>query len=312
MIENIPEVGTNQPEMKLSRRALLGLGVAAGVKAILGPMPALAAPEHVVSPQTGLPSQEVEKTQVPLPTPEEQVNTYGYEIGWENGPFGDVTLSLEKDLFERKSNWVHTVKVDTDPTTGFPDAEDRLNNGIRFGMYRGWQSNDPEGRSGVTPEDFNDMLAAGEDLSFHVLGKKGTSITATEIDINPADPVRVVWLSDWTLAEHKKSPYSAASFMSENGETRIGYWISNFFVPGNGDYGGDAEKFFMHKDQLAGSLASALIMMGHPDLQAPGIITPELDEKYKYSSQPATEMRDFFLSFDLSNPANTRSILSVI
>jgi hypothetical protein len=305
-------MNVNRLETPLSRRALLkGLGVA-GINAVLGSRPASAAPERVVSTQTGLLTQEAEKTQVPLPTPEQQVKTWGYEIGWENGPFGKVTLCIEKDLLERPKNWLHRIDLNTDPDLGFPDAQERLNNGIRMGMYRAWQSNDLENRTAVTFEDFLSKLEAREDLSFKAKGKNGRDPFPSEITINPADPIRFVCLSSDKYSVQNKFVGERYNFSSEKGETRIEGWSTEYFVHGNGVYGGEAETLGkLHRGQLNGFLLTALLIMSNPELQVQGHYTDEQMEKFGYYSQPATEIRDFFQTFDFENGVVSHSILTV-
>lgn len=302
----------NRLETPISRRTVVKSAIAMGINAVLGSRPALAEPEHVVSTQTGLPAQEAEKTQVPLPTPERQVKIWGYEIGWENGPFGKVTLCIEKDLLERPENWLHRIDLNTDPDLGFPDAEERLNNGIRMGLYRAWQSNDLENRTAVTFEDFLSKLEAGEDLSFKAKGKNGRDPFPSEITINPADPIRFVCLGSDRYAVQKLFVGQGCNFSSEKGETRIEGWAETYYVHGNGAYGGEAEeKGKFDRNQLVGFLGSALLLMGNPELQDPNLSTDDLMGKYGYYSQPVTEIRDFFQTFDFENGVVSRSILAV-
>lgn len=280
MSVNSIETGSNILDAKLSRRKFLGLAVAGGLAAALEPRLASAAPEPTSAEQPDLSTQEVQKTQVPLPTPEVQKEQYGYEIEWENGPFGNVTLCIEKNLFEAETNWMHGIDLNTDPETGYPDAADRVNNAIRLGMYRAWQSNKPETRDDVTLEEFNAKVEAGDNVKFKAKGRKGTEPVPEDITINPADPVRLVWLGMPGFAMHDKYGGHSEGFTSNNNETRLEFWTEHYDVPGNGDYGGDAEQYQFHKIQASQYLNLALTIMSVPELQDEGSITPEQEQKY--------------------------------
>ncbi|MBI4080811.1 MAG: hypothetical protein HY430_03530 [Candidatus Levybacteria bacterium] len=312
MVTNTVETGTDISETKLSRRALLGLGVAAGVKAVLGSRPALAAPEDAAPPQTGLPAQEAEVTQVPLPTPEQQREEYGYEIEWENGPFGNVTLCIEKNLFEAETNWMHKIELNTDPETGFPDAQDRLNDAIRLGMYRAWQSNKPETRNDVSLEEFTDKLEAGKNMRFKAKGRKGTDPFQSEITIDPADPLRLVWLGTPGHAMYDKYGGRSEGFTSNNNETRLEFWSEHYFVPENGDYGGEQEQYQMHRTQALGSLALDLVIMSVPELQNVHSITAEQEQKYLIADDSRlAEIKKYLFTRDPESKVLTNYIFTV-
>ncbi|MBI5045221.1 MAG: twin-arginine translocation signal domain-containing protein [Candidatus Levybacteria bacterium] len=292
MKENV----ANILDTRLSRRDLLKTAGAAVVSAaVFGKLPDIASAKQA----------EPTPTYVPLPTPEVQKEQYGYEIGYENenSPFGNVTLCIEKNLFEAPTNWMHAIDLNTDPETGFPDAVDRLNNAIRLGMYRGWQSNKPESRADVTFDEWVTKLEAGDNVKFRAKGRKGTEPVPEEITIDPADPVRLVWLGLPGHALYSKYSGHSEGFTSGNGETRLEFWTNHYDVPGNGDYSGDREQYQMHKFQASEFLGFALTIMSVPELQEQKSITAEQEQKYLVD--PDGRMAEFRKLFFTLNSEGT-------
>ncbi len=263
---------------RIERRRLLGAATAAGLLAALPRDLARAEPAQGNVQLLAASSNSAQE--VPRGSADEQMDAYGYEIGWEDGPIGNVTLCIERNLLEAPTNWMHKIELNTDPETGYLDASERLNAAIRFGMYRAWQSNKPDKRADVTFDEFVENLLAGKNMKFRAKGRRGLDPFPSMITINPAEPVRLVWLGTDGFGMHHKYTGLGDGFTSHNGETRLMFYNYHYFVPGNGDYGGDAERYQMHRTQAAGMLVMCLAIMAAPELQEPGFITDDLENRY--------------------------------
>ena len=182
------------------------------------------APAHTVEPVSTINPTE---TATPLPTatitPEatptpvvvkipdvepKSIEKYPYELGYKK-TYGNVTLAITKEMQNRTECFdtfgggmkpcpsMQEVFLKSDPTNdGYLDAEQRLNDGVMFGLYKGWL-NSEKGNKSVLFDDFKSGVKNGKDFTFTTKGQNGSSQPqfAENITVDPRRPVTIVFVS---------------------------------------------------------------------------------------------------------------------
>jgi len=142
-------------------------------------------------------------TIVPTKTPEAptatqtpEVEKYPREMG-STYTFGNTTFEFSKTLQETGVDYfgekikVNEVYLNTE---SYPDAEEKLNEGIMYGQYLAWKTGQ-EGREGVTFEEFKQRVDSGEDMSYTIFGyKEDAALDYGEVKVDPLKPVHIVLL----------------------------------------------------------------------------------------------------------------------
>lgn len=175
-----------------------------------------------VEPTTPVPTETtVVPTETPTATPTVETPTptetaveseLPYEIGSEL-TIGNVTLAVTKDMQTRTEcpDTSNTSVMTACPamqelylnTDEFPDAADKLQEGVKFGLYKAWVEEgqgDKTVREKMTFGQFKTELAneRGQDLTFQVSGvrKEGKTDSINGIiTVDPRKPINFVWLA---------------------------------------------------------------------------------------------------------------------
>lgn len=156
------------------------------------------------------------------PTPTVEKERLPYELGWESPMYGNVSFGIQKEAMEErdvpnpnvgmkgstvKAPGIHSITLNKEGSEGFPDAEQRLNDAVLFGQYKGLQTANPETKN-MTFEEYKTKVANGEDLSFTIKGFAGKSFLLSDITIDPRESVQFVYVAEPIAQLHPFDGYS--------------------------------------------------------------------------------------------------------
>lgn len=235
-----------------------------------------------VTEPTSTPTVEATPTKEPA-----KVEKSPYEFGFSQ-KVGDVTVQITKQTQERTEcpdpesaiksakmvpcNPTHEIVVNKDV---FPDAEERIEEVFKKGIYYAWQRAD-QSRTGVTYEEYLQRVDNGEDMSIKARGFQGSSFLPTEITISPTDeffydtihePISII--RPWTSLG-----VGYREVVNKDGKKEFHLEIFDFTAGGVGSSFPEVAQF------SAGNLmAVGLSYLGFPDIQKSGtFITPAQNE----------------------------------
>lgn len=246
------------------------------------------APTQVI-PTPENPQPTVEATKVPEKSP--------YEFSWEK-KFGDVTVRIEDKLQTRtecpdpsvssKSATMvacpamHEITLNNDK---IPDAEQRLTNGITYGLYNAWKSAD-ESRKSISLETYKEKLNKGEDLSFTARGFQGRSFLPTDIKVNPTDEIYIDWLAQPASIIR---PYTTAGYGYRKVNNEFHVEIYDFTAAGMGDM--NPVHGIPQNSAASFSVGTAIAFLSNYNLQLNGVHN---QQDINQITPLAIELRNYF------------------
>lgn len=226
-----------------------------------------------IDPTTVTPTKTPTQTETPV---ESQLP---YEIGSEL-TVGNITLAVEKALQTRTEcpdpqnlqnmiscNAMQELYLNTDE---FPNAADKLQEGVKFGLYNAWVEEgqgDKTVREKMTFEQFKAELAneRGQDLTFQVSGinnENGHDLNGI-ITIDPrVDDLNFLWIA-------QPEAFSRLTTATSVEIRKIG---NNVYIPmyqfdAGGVENNDPQQLHPYKYQASGQIAIGLFYLAIPALQ---------------------------------------------